>query len=40
MITITKEELIVILEALGLAGSLDVTESKFDDLYDELIKRA
>lgn len=39
MINITDKELEIILKALNLAGSLDVTDSTFDDLYDELESR-
>jgi hypothetical protein len=39
MLNITNEELEIILKALNLAGSLDVTDSTFDDLYDELESR-
>lgn len=39
MITITNEELEIILKALGLAGAVDVENSAFDDLYDELESR-
>ena len=39
-ITITPEELELILEALNYAGSLDLFDSKYDDLYDALESRA
>ena len=35
---LSKEDIIVILEALSLAGSLEPTETKFDTVYDKLIR--
>lgn len=40
MITITEKELELILEALNIAGSVDVDDERFDNLYDELKERA
>jgi hypothetical protein len=38
-ITVTEEELAIILVALNLAGSARPTDPSFDIMYDELIDR-
>lgn len=40
MVTLTEEELEIIFEALNIAGSVKVNDSKFDDLFDALKERA
>jgi hypothetical protein len=40
LINISEKELEIILDALNCAGSLYVTNTEYDDLYDALEERA